>query len=482
MAKNEEMFSMSYEDAKKKYGTGLGNNKMFMPKETFTKKQAELNKTKQEEKPKNNSLVADKFGDKKEKTYEDVKRENGNDPKKMAEWLNNNPSYKAGNLTKKGMEEFGYAQGADGKWSIKQPTTEDTTAATTDTTTATTDTTTADTDTTTTKPTTVETTSYTPDTETPTTTTTPTTATTDTTTTTTDTTTTEGVNKDLEKLKKENEDLKKELEKYTDKKGKVDKDAAFASMDQYHQRMIETGAATIDKNGKFKLKPVGKGWETWATLLSAGVSAVGLAMGIPIPPINFRKLTGKNEKDEQARKQQQQYLDILSDNYAKVEGMKADIKAGEEALKNQEALTAQEKHAQATAATKDVISAQTDAEEKLINKKLEAEMILVNEDFKNKIGEMKISHEQKKDLETLMSNLSTDSAKELLNQERYGYILKMAEDMKAAGMDDKAIALKLQSLAGNTPTAQNIEHAQKISKIITDIVGTVMSGKGNENK
>lgn len=461
MAKNEEMFSMSYEDAKNKYGTGLGNNKMFMSKETFTKKQAELNKTKQEEKPKNNSLVADKFGDKKNKIYEyeDVKRENGNDPKKMAEWLNNNPSYKAGDLTKKGMEEFGYAQGADGKWSIKQPTTEDTT--------------TADTDTTTTKPTTVETTSYTPDTETPTTTTTPTTDTT-TTTTTTDTTTTEGVNKDLEKLKKENEDLKKELEKYTDKKGKVDKDAAFEAMDQYHQRMIETGAATIDKNGKFKLKPVGKGWETWATLLSAGVSAVGLAMGIPIPPINFRKLTGKNEKDEQARKQQQQYLDILSDNYAKVEGMKADIKAGEEALKNQEALTAQEKHAQATAATKDVISAQTDAEEKLINEKLNAEMALVNAEFNNKIGEMKLSHEQKKDLETLMSNLSTDSAKELLNQERYGYILKMAEDMKAAGMDDKAIALKLQSLAGNTPTAQNIKHAQDIGKIINDLISSAI--------
>ena len=43
MAKNDEMFSMSYEDAKNKYGTGIGNNKMHKPKEMFTKIQAELN-------------------------------------------------------------------------------------------------------------------------------------------------------------------------------------------------------------------------------------------------------------------------------------------------------------------------------------------------------------------------------------------------------------------------------------------------------
>ena len=268
MAKREEIFSMYNKDAKNKYETGVGNNKKLMPKEMFNKKQ--------EEKPKNNSLVADKFGNKKEKTYEDVKRENGNDPKKMAEWLNNNPSYKAGNLTKKGMEEFGYAQGEDGKWAIKQPK-EETTTTTEDTTP-------------TTKPTTITTTPYigtdTPDTE-------PTTPTTD--------TTTEGANNELENLKAENEDIKNESKKYTDKDGKVDKEAAFKSMDEYQQRMIENGSATIDKNGKFKFKPVGKGWETWATLLSAGVSAVGLAMGIPIPPINFRKLTGKNEKDEHTR-------------------------------------------------------------------------------------------------------------------------------------------------------------------------------------
>lgn len=455
MAKNEEMFSMSYKDAKDKYGTGVGNNKMFMPKEMFDKKQAEYNKTKPEEKPKNNSLVAEKFGNKKNKTYEDVKRENGNDPKKMAEWLNNNPSYKAGNLTKKGMEEFGYAQGEDGKWSIKQPT-EDTTTTTEDTTT--------------TKPTTITTTHYIgteSDTTTP-------------TTPTTDTTTTEDVNNELEKLKVENEDLKKELEKYTDKDGKTDKEAAFKSMDQYQQRMIENGSATIDKNGNFKFKPVGKGWETWATLLSAGISAVGLAMGIPIPPINFRKLTGKNEKDEQVRKEQQQYLDILADNYAKVEGMKSDVEAGNIALENQDALTAQEKHAQATGATKDVINAQTDASKQLIDAQTQADLKKAQQQLVNSEKILQLEQKHARDMTILSDKLSTASAKELTAYSKSGWLIDYVKEARAQGLSDKDIALAISGLNGQTPTQKGLENAKTIVGMVGDIGNVAASfiGKG----
>ena len=448
MAKNEEMFSMSYEDAKNKYGTGIGNNKMFMPKETFTKKQEELNKnkqtTKQEEKPKNTSLVADKFGEKKEKTWNDVKAENGNDPEKIKDYLNNNPSYKAGNLTKKGMEEFGYAQGEDGKWSIKeQPTTEETT----------------------TEPTTITTTPYTATEET---TTTPTTPTTN--------ATTESVNSELENLKAENEDLVKELDKFT-KDGKTDKEAAFASMNEYQQRMIENGSATIDKNGNFKFKPVGKGWETWATLLSTGISAVGLAMGIPIPPINFRKLTGKDAKDEQTRKEQQQYLDILADNYAKVEGMKADIKAGELALENQDALTAQEKHAQATGATKDVITAQTDASKQLIDKQTEADLKKAQQQLVNNEKILQLEQKHARDMTILSDKLSTASAKELTAYSKSGWLIDYIKEAEAQGLTDKEIALAISGLNGQTPTQKGLEDAKTIVGMVTDAAGSFLGKK-----
>ena len=444
MAKNDEMFSMSYEDAKNKYGTGIGNNKMFMPKETFTKKQAELNKNKQEEKPKKSSLVADKFGNKKEKTWNDVKAENGNDPEKIKDYLNNNPDYKAGNLTKKGMEEFGYAQGEDGKWSIKeQPTTEDTTTST--------------------EPTTITTTPYT--------------ATEDTTEPTTPTTnaTTESVNSELENLKAENEDLIKELDKFT-KDGKTDKQAAFDSMNEYQQRMIENGSATIDKNGNFKFKPVGKGWETWATLLSAGISAVGLAMGIPIPPINFRKLTGKDEKDEQVRKEQQQYLDILADNYAKVEGMKADVEAGELALENQDALTAQEKHSQATGATKDVISAQTDASKQLIDAQTQADLKKAQQQLVNSEKILQLEQKHARDMTILSDKLSTASAKELTAYSKSGWLLDYIKEARAQGLTDKEIALAISGLNGQTPTQKGLENAKTIVGMATD-VGASFLGK-----
>lgn len=466
MAKNEEMYEMpSYEEARNKFGVGVGNNKMFMPKETFTKNQAEYNKNKQqtktEDKPKNNSLVADQFGDKKTKNYEWLKKEFGNDPKKMAEWLNNNPGYKAGNLTKKGMDELGYAQGKDGKWAIKQPT-EDTTTEDTANTNTTTDTTT--------KPTTITTTTYTPDTESDTEPTTPTTN-----------PTTEDASNKLENLKEEDEDVKNESKKYTDKDGKVDKDAAFASMDEYQQRMIENGSATIDKNGNFKFKPVGKGWETWATLLSAGVSAVGLAMGIPIPPINFRKLTGKDARDEQTRKEQQQYLDILADNYAKVEGMKADVEAGKLALENQDALTAQEKHAQATGATKDVITAQTEASKDLIDKQTEADLKKAQQQLVNSEKILQLEQKHARDMTILSDKLSTASAKELTAYSKYGWLVDYIKEARAQGLTDKEIALAISGLNGQTPTQKGLENAKTIVSMVTDIGNTAgnLLGKGN---
>lgn len=452
MAKREEIFSMYNKDAKNKYETGVGDNKKLMPKEMFTKKQ--------EEKPKNTSLVAEKFGNKKNKTWNDVKAENGNDPEKIKDYLNNNPDYKAGNLTKKGMEEFGYAQGEDGKWSIKQPTVEDTTTKPT----------TVE-DTTTTKPTTITTTPYT-GTESDTEPTTPATTT---------TTTIEDVNKKIEELSKQNEDLQNKLKQFQDKNGNFNEKNTIDAMAMYEQKMVEMGAGKFDKDGKFILKDTTKkGWEDYATILSAGLSIIGLSMGIPIIPINFRKITNKDEKDAKIREFQKQYTDIFANSAAKVEDVKSSAKAGKTAKENEEDINAFSKYQENIGSYKAKSDIDTDKETKLINEKLNAEMALVNAEFKNKIGEMKLSHEQEKDLQKLMSDLSTDSAKELLNQGKYGYLIQMTKDMKAAGMDDKAIALKLQSLAGNTPTAQNINHALNMTKVFTDFIGAAGSivGKG----
>lgn len=470
MAKNEEMFSMSYEDAKNKYGTGLGNNKMFMPKEIFDKKQAEYNKTKQEEKPKNNSLVADKFGNKKEKTYEyeDVKRENGNDPKKMAEWLNNNPGYKAGNLTKKGMEEFGYAQGEDGKWSIKQPTVEDTTTEDT------TDTTTTE-DTTTTKPTTVETTPYT-GTET----------TTDTTPTTDTTTNLEDVNKKLQELSKQNEDLQNQLKQFQDKYGNFNEKKTIDAMAQYEQKMVEMGAGKFDKDGKFILKDTTKkGWEDYATMLSAGLSVVGLAMGIPIIPINFRKITNKDEKDAKIREFQKQYTDIFANSAAKVEDVNSSAEAGKLAKENEEDIKSYSKYKEDVGAYEAKSNIDTDSEKDLIETRTEAQIKADEARFNNEMERIKAEQDfnlkvealrehYKEQFAALESALMTGSTKELLKYQN-GEMFKEMEEM---GITPSKLATWKAAQASISP-------ADKVFNKINTGVNTVSNlmsnffGKGN---
>ena len=400
--KDNEMFSLSYDEAKSKYEQGVGNNKRFMSKSDFDKRQKELGLGSKKEQ----SLVANQFGEKKGKTWNDVVAENGNDPEKMANWLNNNPDYKAGELTKKGMSDFGYKQDENGKWGKD------------------------------------------------------------------DTVTNDKVIDELDNIAIGNAAVKSFVDNVTNAEtGDVDEEKAKGAIDKYEQKLVEAGAATYDENGNFVLNNVNtKGWEDWATVLSAGLSVLGLAFGVPIMPINFRKITNKDKRDAKIMELQQQYMDIKAGNAGKVEDVKSSAEAGKFAKNNKEDIDAYSEYTEDVGGYKAKSDIDTDSEKELIDKNLEAEKALVEAEFKNKIGEMKLAHEQEKDLQVLMSNLAESSAKELINQEKYGYLVDMTKAMKDAGMDDRAVALKLQSLAGITPTAQNIKHAERIVGMATDII------------
>lgn len=405
---------------------------------------APLNENKEEPK-KEESLLAKQFGKKKERTWNDVKQKNNNDPVKIAEDLNNDPEYKAGELTKKGMEEFGYTQGEDGKWAPKPKT--ETPAATTSTTETNDEGSTTDT---------------------------------------TSSATTDDTISRLEEIMAENEKLKEQIEALQNPDGSVNKDKAKSAWDEHMQKGLEIGAVTLDKDGNYVLTNVNKkGWEDWATILSAGAAVIGLAMGVPIIPINFRKITGKDEKDEAIREFQKQLTDISAGNLAKVEDVESSKEAGDYIKENQGSIDAFTNYVDKTASYKSKSTIDADKETKLINERLKAEQALVESEFRNKLTEIKLSHEQQKDLQKLLSDLSTDSAKELLNQERYGYLIDMAKAMQKEGMDEKAIALKIQSLAGNTATAQNINHAKNIASIIIDAAKAAsgfVPGNGSSGK
>ena len=432
LAEDYDMLSGSYNEAKAKYGVGAGDKRdviyndyyykdtkpktrvgaddkrAFMSEEEFNKRKEELNKPK-------TSLVADKFGEKKGKTWNDVKSENENDPEKIMNWLNNNPDYKAGELTKKGMSEFGYSQGEDGKWKTT-PTNDDVIDG-------------------------IE--SITED------------------------------EKDGPKFKTVVDSL------VNPETGDVDKEKAKGVISEYEQKLVESGAAYYDKNGKFTFKPTNaKGWETWATMLSVGLSAVGLAMGIPIIPINFRAITGKDAKDAQARALQQQYLNIMSGDASKVSGMKADIEAGKIAQDNQDALAAQEKHAQATAATKDVIGAQTSAEKELIETRTDAEIKKDEAQFKRDMARLKsdrdfqlkfaaLQQQYGKEMAQLQDALSTNSAIDLMRYQNSGFL----KDMKNMGISPSELASYTAAKSGISPADKNWNRV----KTVGDTLGNIAS-------
>ena len=251
------------------------------------------------------SLVANQFGDKKEKTWNDVKKENGNDPVKIAEWMNNNPSYKAGNLTKKGMEEFGYSLDENGKWAAN---TTSTTGKGSD-----------GSDLTFTGLTFSDGKFSAPKTN---------------------ATTNDALN-GLEGITKEDPKTKWFVDGVTNKDGSVNEHKTYDAMSQYEQKLVEMGAGYFDKDHKFVLKDTTKkGWEDFATMLSVGASVIGLAMGVPIVPINFRNITNKDEKDAKIREFQKQYTDLMAGNAAKVKDVESSAEAGKLAKANEDDINA----------------------------------------------------------------------------------------------------------------------------------------------
>ena len=441
----DEMFSMSYKDARDKYGAGVGNNKYFMSEKDFEKGKARISKKNaekqtapnKEEKPKKEqSLVANQFGTKKEKTWNDVKTEYNNDPAKIADYLNSATDYTPGNLTNKGMEEFGYSKGADGKWSPK------------------------------------------PKAETP------TTTGTKTTTTGTKTTTDDALN-GVESITNEDPKAKGFVDGVTNEDGSVNEQKAYNAMSQYEQKMVEMGAGSFDKDGKFVFKDTTKkGWEDWATMLSVGASVIGIAMGVPIIPINFRKITNKDEKDAKIREFQKQYADIMAGNAAKVKDVESSAEAGKLAKANEDAINAYSKYKEDvgayeaksnidTESEKELVETRTDAQIKADEKQFERDMKKLESDKDFQLKFAALQQQYAKEMEQLQSDLSTNSAIELMKYQNSGFL----KDLKDMGITPKELASYAASKNGISPADKNWNRVNIVGNILGQAVGTFLGAK-----
>ena len=380
-------------------------------------KQATPNK---EEKPnKEQSLVANKFGAKKEKTWNDVKSEYNNDPAKIADYLNSATDYTPGNLTKKGMEGFGYSQGADGKWAPK-PKTETTTTAET-------------------------------------------------------TTTTDGALNGVETIAKEDPKTDAFVSSVTNEDGSVNEQKAYNAMSQYEQKMVEMGAGSFDKDGKFVFKDTTKkGWEDFATMLSVGASVIGLAMGVPIMPINFRKITNKDEKDAKIREFQKQYADIMAGNAAKVKDVESSAEAGKLAKANEEDINAYSKYKEDVGAYEAKSDIDTSSEKDIIDAQSQSRLKELQAQQLNNEALLKLEQAHAKDMAKLSSDLSTASAKELTAYSKTGWVVDYVKELQAQGLSNKDIALAIAGLGGTTPTQMGLKNAESIVGMVTDTANTVL--------
>ena len=386
-------------------------------------KQAASNKEEKpkEEKPKKEqSLVANKFGVKKEKTWNDVKSEYNNDPAKIADYLNSATDYAPGNLTKKGMEEFGYSQSNDGKWAPKQKT--ETTTAETKTTNVTTD---------------------------------------------------DALN-GVETIAKEDPKTDAFVNSITNEDGSANEQKAYNAMSQYEQKLVEMGAGYFDKDGKFVFKDTTKkGWEDFATMLSVGASVIGLAMGIPIIPINFRKITNKDEKDAKIREFQKQYADIMAGNAAKVKDVESSAEAGKLAKANEGDINAYSKYKEDVGAYEAKSDIDTSSEKDIIDAQSQSRLKELQQQQLNNEALLKLEQAHAKDMAKLSSDLSTASAKELTAYSKTGWVIDYVKELRAQDLNDKDIALAIAGLGGETPTQMGLKNAQSVVEMVKDAGSTV---------
>ena len=373
-----------------------------------------------EEKPKKEqSLVANKFGAKKEKTWNDVKSEYNNDPAKIADYLNSATDYTPGNLTKKGMEGFGYSQGDDGKWAPK-PKTETTTTSETK-------------------------------------------------------TTADGALNGVETIAKEDPKTDAFVNSVTNEDGSVNEQKAYNAMSQYEQKMVEMGAGSFDKDGKFVFKDTTKkGWEDFATMLSVGASVIGLAMGVPIMPINFRKITNKDEKDAKIREFQKQYADIMAGNAAKVKDVESSAEAGKLAKANEEDINAYSKYKEDVGAYEAKSDIDTSSEKDIIDAQSQSRLKELQQQQLNNEALLKLEQAHAKDMAKLSSDLSTASAKELTAYSKTGWVVDYVKELQAQGLSNKDIALAIAGLGGTTPTQMGLKNAESIVGMVTDTANTVL--------
>lgn len=116
--------------------------------------------------------------------------------------------------------------------------------------------------------------------------------------------------------------------------GITDNDNEITASDKWQNKMLESGMFKLDKNGS--LVPVAQkpqiGWPEVATGLSIAATIVGAMFGVPIPAINFMKLTGSDEARQLNQKTYNDAQSALLEQYNKLNEARSNAELGQDTI------------------------------------------------------------------------------------------------------------------------------------------------------
>ena len=116
--------------------------------------------------------------------------------------------------------------------------------------------------------------------------------------------------------------------------GITDNDDETTASDKWQNKMLESGMFKLDKNGS--LVPVAQkpqlGWPEVATGLSIAATIVGAMFGVPIPAINFMKLTGSDEARQLNQKTYNDAQSALLEQYNKLNEARSNAELGQDTI------------------------------------------------------------------------------------------------------------------------------------------------------
>lgn len=116
--------------------------------------------------------------------------------------------------------------------------------------------------------------------------------------------------------------------------GITDEDDEITASDKWQNKMLESGMFKLDKNGS--LVPVAQkpqiGWPEVATGLSIAATIVGAMFGVPIPAVNFMKLTGSDEARQLNQKTYNDAQSALLQQYNKLNEARSNAELGQDTI------------------------------------------------------------------------------------------------------------------------------------------------------